>query len=478
MLAGVITGDLELAKKFGQREQGLDLLEFRLDHFAERSLDVLRGVLAGVEVPALFTLRSRSQGGQFGGSETERLVELMQLAEIGPRYVDLEHDVDPAWIRAFQKKHPKIGVVLSYHDFERTPEDLEAVLAQMRGAASAEIYKIATHARTTVDALRLLCFTKKHGTADDLACMAMGADGVTTRVLGHVMGSQISYCGLGGTTSAPGQLSVEEMLGTYGYRRLNRETKIYGLLGNPVEQSVGHIFHNRQFERLGKNAVYVKWRLTPEELDAAVPLLREMGVAGLSVTMPLKEPLMRFIEPDDADVKVIGAANTVVVEDGVWRGLNTDGRGAMAALGMPLQNKTVVVLGAGGAARAIVYTAVKQGARVIILNRSIEKAEKIAAGLGSVVSVQPLTALGTAADLNYDALIDTLPSDVAPPLGEQSFIHGAVVMNINYYAKSDLLRRAAEAGCRCVDGRGMYEMQAVLQLRRWFNDDSIEARRS
>ena len=342
-----------------------DLLEFRLDSCLHIDLTVLGKILMTTPLPVIFTLRPTSQGGCYEGPEEERLAILTQLAALGPHYMDIEYSVDPHWIYALRKEHPSLQLILSYHNFDETPHPLTDILDHMRAITPARFYKIATYGRTTIDALRMLCFSKTYGDKGDVVAICMGADGISTRILAPVVGGGLSYCNVL-TPSAPGQLSAEVLLKTYNFNRLGPQTKIYGLIGDPVSPSRGHIFHNQQMLQRHQNAVYVKWRLQPGELDSAVPLLKQLGISGLSVTMPLKEHILPYIEEVDADIATIGAANTIVLKDHRWTGFNTDGVGAFNALedvlGKNLHGKTVVLLGAGGAARSILYSAMKKGA--------------------------------------------------------------------------------------------------------------------
>ena len=178
----------------------------------------------------------------------------------------------------------------------------------------------------------------------------MGPYGETTRILAPIVNTGFTYCPVAVAT-APGQLDAKMLREVYNYPILNRHTAIYGLIGNPVAHSIGHVFHNQNFLQHDVNAVYVKWCLSPEELDQAIPLLQALDVKGLSVTTPLKEAVVPYASLKDKVVTLLGASNTLVCSGDIWHAYATDGDGTVAALGTSLHDKTVVILGAGGAAR-------------------------------------------------------------------------------------------------------------------------------
>ena len=277
--------------------------------------------------------------------------------------------------------------------------------------------------------------------------------------------------------TASGQLPLQDLTTTYHYRQLNSSTKIYALLGDPVHLSVGHIFHNRAIEIMGKNAVYIKLRVTAAELPAAMVLLRQLPIGGLSITMPLKETVVPLLDELSPDAQAIQAVNTVV-RGQQWIGWNTDGLGAMQALSeqCSLAGQTIIVLGAGGAARAIAYAALARGAKIIILNRSIAKAKILADELGcEAYALEVFPALK-----EYTLCINTLPESAFQDPSMQAIwqsnpiLPGTVVMDIVYQPlETTFLRAAKAAGCVCIPGFKMYIAQALLQIQHWFQPEAI-----
>ena len=249
---------------------------------------------------------------------------------------------------------------------------------------------------------------------------------------------------------------------------INSHTALYAVIGNPVRHSLSPIMHNRAFSHIGYNAVYLA--LPVENVAGAVSGIRAFGIRGVSVTIPHKVAIMDYLDEIDENAARIGAINTVVNREGVLHGCNTDAWGAVKALTEQSQvaGKTVGIIGAGGAARAIGFGVISEGARVIILNRTREKGEKLAQVLGG--EFQPLT---PALRLNCDILINTTPVGMIPdsgmsPIPPKALTKEMVVMDIVYNPlKTKLLQDAEAAGCPTIEGTAMFVYQGVSQFELW-----------
>lgn len=334
-----------------------------------------------------------------------------------------------------------------YHNFDETPQDLDAILEKM---PKADIYKIATMANSTIDALRMLCFVQRH---KNVAGMCMGPLGQITRILGPVVGGPLTFAAIGKETApeaAPGQLQAEELASTYFFHKLTPKTQIYGLIGSPITQSPSHKTHNAYFQREGIDAVYVKMELKKPEIPLFFKLAKQLGIRGLSITAPFKEALFEEVDHLEED---IGAINTLTFQDNQIFGANTDGIGALDALEEQgsVAGKLCVILGAGGAAKAIAYEAKKRGAKIEILSRRYDN----------------LSDLGS-----YDILINTTPHPC--PIDLEKLQARKVVMDICFRdEESSLMIRAKALGNALVYAEDMFKRQALGQFSRWNQMSSV-----
>ncbi len=326
--------------------------------------------------------------------------------------------------------------ILPYHNFEGVPDNLDAMYQKMQ-CFKADTYKIAVTTPSTIDALKMLLWGKKQ---DKATVICMGEKGSFARVLGAVVGNLVDYACLD-APMAPGQLKVSEMMDIYNYPKLNADTAIYGLIGSPVDQSPGHIYHNAVFQKKNLNAVYVKMDVGPQELKCFIPLAKQLGMKGLSVTMPLKEKILPFVDVLDPIAEKIGAVNTLVFKNGKIYGINTDGCGALDAIEnkMKVEGKKMVVVGAGGAARAIAFEAKLRGADVWIYNRTEKKAFHLAKEFGCNACKEIP---------NCEILINCTPSPIHVPTN-------TLYMDIRYGTNAD------------ITGEEMFLKQAARQTDFW-----------
>lgn len=447
-----------------------DLVELRLDGFCRLDETAIKQLTSAFAIPMIFTLRCRSQGGYYRGSESERLADISRLAALRPAYLDLESCIPPVFVEAIAAQYPEIKIITSHHDFKQTPKKLAAMYQTLR-QRPATFYKIAVQAEDSTEALRLLCW---HKTAPKkLITIGMGQSGQVSRILARLAGCPITYACLSGeTATAPGQLTAKVLSERYRYRMLNPKTKVYGLIGDPVEQSISDCTHNALMQACGLDAVYVKMPVKSAELAEFLHLARQLPFHGLSVTMPLKECILPHLDHLDPMAIAIGAVNTLCLKDGKISGFNTDGIGALNAMeeAMPVANKRMLILGAGGSARAIAYEACQRGALVTILGRDGGKARLMAARFQSVG--KDLSAIDACYRAGYDILVNTTP--LSMPIQPRYILPQAMVMDINTKPKMTLfLQQAKELGCPLVYGYQMFIRQAALQFDLWFDQQPL-----
>jgi len=249
---------------------------------------------------------------------------------------------------------------------------------------------------------------------------------------------------------------------------IDAETALFGVLGNPVAHSLSPQMHNRALSHLGQNGIYLAFQVT--DLASAVCGIRGLGLRGASITLPHKVAIMDYLDHVDPEARAIGAVNTVVNRHSRLHGYNTDGRGALRALEekTPVKNKRVLIIGAGGAARAIGFAVTSAGGRLTISNRTRPRGEALAKDLGAAF----LPMDGFSAQ-HFDILINTTsvgmnPHSDSQPVDSRMLAPAMTVMDIVYNPlKTRLLEAAERIGCTVVDGLAMFVYQGALQFELW-----------
>jgi len=262
---------------------------------------------------------------------------------------------------------------------------------------------------------------------------------------------------------------------------IDSHTVLYGVIGDPVRHSRSPVMMNRAFAETGVNGAYLAFHIAPERLGAFIAGIRAMGVRGVNVTIPHKVDVMAHLDEIDAGARAVGAVNTIVNDGGRLIGYNTDGIGYVRSLreeaAGELAGRRILILGAGGAARGIVYgLSLERPARITIANRTPERAERLAESLGADV---PVDAIGQerleAACAEADIVVNTTSAGMHPhtdevPLGvEAAWLRtGAIASDIIYNPlKTRFLREAESRGCRIHGGLGMFIYQGAYAFEYW-----------
>jgi shikimate dehydrogenase len=255
--------------------------------------------------------------------------------------------------------------------------------------------------------------------------------------------------------------------------RIDQHTHLYGVIGNPVRHSLSPAMQNAAFEDKGINAVYLAFET--RDIEGCIRGIRSLGIKGLSVTIPFKSEIIPLLDEVDDLARLIGAVNTVVNENGLLRGYNTDAVGALRALEekIDISCKRAVIIGAGGAARAIGYILKQRGLEIIIANRSIERGVDLCRSLDcKFIRIEEVT------DASADILINTTPVGMSPgmdmcPVPYDALKQGMVVMDIIYNPlKTKLLVVAEARGCIIINGLAMFIYQGAEQFRLWTGIDA------
>jgi shikimate dehydrogenase len=259
------------------------------------------------------------------------------------------------------------------------------------------------------------------------------------------------------------------------------KTKICALIGDPVEHTMSPVMHNAAFQKLGLDYIYIPFCVKPEQLTQAVAGLRALNVRGFNVTIPHKVMVIPLLDSLDPLAEKIGAVNTVVNDNGKLKGYNTDAEGFLRALmehGFKPKGKKVVVLGAGGASRAITYILTKQGANLMILNRQQELdwakdiAKLIQEDFKKEVKVLELSHISealTGTDLLVNATsVGMSPAANVSPVPTKLLAKVPLVFDIVYNPiKTRLLKEAAIAGAKTIGGVDMLVWQGALAFEKW-----------
>ncbi|KAJ6853982.1 bifunctional 3-dehydroquinate dehydratase/shikimate dehydrogenase, chloroplastic-like isoform X1 [Iris pallida] len=468
-------------------DAGADVAEIRLDHLARfEPRPDLELLLKNRLLPVLVTFRPKWEGGQYEGDDSKRFAALLLAMELGAEYVDIELQVAQEFLDFISGKRPaNTKLIFSSHNYQFTPstEELGSLVARIQ-AAGADIVKIATYAVDICDVARMFqVLVHCQERQVPMIGLCMGERGFISRLLCPKFGGYLTFGTLSaGKESAPGQPTMTELLDVYRIKQLGPDTRVYGLIGKPVSHSKSPILHNAVFKSLGLDAVYVPFLV--DDLANFLNTYSSPDFAGFSITMPHKETAITCCHDVDPIAKSIGAVNTITKRqtDGKLVGYNTDYTGAISAIedgirGLegngetvnPLGGRVFVVIGAGGAGKALAVGAKHKGAKVVVANRTYDRAREVA----ELVGGQALTL----ADLeNYQAaegavLANTTSVGMYPnihdsPLSSKKALSSySVVFDAIYNPKvTRLMREAAECGATLVSGSEMFVRQAMGQF--------------
>ncbi|HYL84084.1 MAG TPA: shikimate dehydrogenase [Candidatus Angelobacter sp.] len=419
----------------------------------------------------LATCRRRVGGGKLDGDADRELYWLIQAGEAGCQWCDLEMETYREIPDGTLREYPlPRRILLSMHDFDRTPELPRKINVAPDGLVDA--LKIAAKARTIGDSVRLLQTARR---SRNFVAIPMGDVGLPARILALREGCELAYAPVKEAT-APGQVSLQEMLHLYRAHRLTRATRVYGVIGDPIGHSLSPLLHNTGFAERHVNAVYLPFlvRQLPDFLEA----IPELGIRGFSVTIPHKQAILRHLEECEPLAAEIGAVNTVVVRrDGSLYGCNTDYVGVLRALQKKLRiaGSRTLIFGAGGAARAAAFALARAGASVGICARREKAARQLARAVGG--EVVPRRALRTEF---FDAILNATPIGMHPHEGISPLSAGElqcrIVMDLIYRPqRTKLLQIAAHKGIATVSGVDMFLSQGFAQWEIWLGKRAPEA---
>lgn len=448
-------------------KHGAELIELRLD-FLAKAPDFQR-LLANKPCPLVATCRRPEDGGRWSGTEEARQVLLRQAIVAGFDWVDLETDIADRVPR-----YKDVKRIVSYHNFKEVPADLKQI-HQAMCKQDADVVKLAVRAQQPADNLRVLELLQAPSRPTVAFCM--GDLGIPSRILNALYRVPFGYGAFNKERGvAPGQPSYDELKNVYHFDQLTPETKVFGVIGDPVGHSLSPLVHNAALHKLGMNAVYLPFRVPRGELANFVKEFERIPVHGYSVTIPHKEAAAEAAVKKHASVTLTQAANTLVRNEEGFIAYNTDYYAILDSLrhnllapdGTPLslRSRSVLILGAGGVARAAAHALHREGAIVTIANRTAERARNLAREVGC-----RHTDWSARFWVNCDLLINCTSVGMHPNVDEtpihQTFLKpGLTVFDTVYTPETTLLIKEARGrGCRTLTGVDLFVRQAALQFR-------------
>jgi len=435
-----------------------DVIEIRLDYLTV-NVDIGH-VLANKPKPIIVTCRRVADGGLYDGDDRVRIAALEKAAAQGADFIDIELDA------ASELRDVPARRIVSYHNFRETPHNLAAIYRRC-AETQPDIIKLVAMANSQTDNLRM--FELLRNAQQPTAAFCMGELGIISRIIGRKFGSRLTYAALApGREAAPGQLTANELRTLYRYHQVSPDTAVYGVIANPVAHSMSPAIHNAAFNAAGIDAVYLPFKV--DDVGLFVKAFKEIDVQGYSVTIPHKESIMAVLDEIDPVAASIGAVNTVVNRNGRLLGCNTDYMAAVACLEdvTDLPGKSALMIGAGGAARAVAFGLKQKNVNLTVADIAAEKARKLAEDVGCAWSTMENLGTPTA-----DIFINATPAGMHPNVDTTAIPRewlkpNSVVFDVVYNPiETRLLREAREVGCRTVGGFEMFVRQAVAQFEMW-----------
>lgn len=476
-----------LIEKIRRAEAAADVIEIRFDHISESELDpgsesAFREVLSRIfrmksKTPWIVTFRPDEQGGHRGLSLAER--ESFWKTVPPTEYRDVEEDVISA-----VGNETRSSLICSHHEFASVPTDIDAIYGRLAAAGSGVI-KIAYMANDITDTIPIWHLLRRANSENKkIIPIAMGDAGKYTRILGLAHGAFLTYAAMAaGGETAPGQVTAEDLSDVYRVKQHVEDTHVFGVIGDPISQSLSPYMHNSAFAEARIDAVFVPL-LVKDIGEFMRRMVRtetrevELNFGGFSVTMPHKQSIMPHLDVITPMAAAIGAVNTVRIQDGKLVGYNTDVHGFIAPLDQEFGNvkdARVAVLGAGGAARAVIYALKQDDADVTIFARDPAKGEALANEFEVRSARMPESDSGDTPKFpDFDILVDTTPTGMKEPLENVALFTAAELRGLKLVYDlvtkpndTPIIREARYAGIPTLGGVQMLVAQGARQFEIW-----------
>ncbi len=479
-----LSEQLELAK-IG----GADMVELRLDYWNEpetlwHKVKEIVSEASKYNFGIIATCRAEWEGGMYDGDEELRMKILQSASTAGADYIDIELKAAENYLPDFAPAK----TILSHHNFDEKPLDLQDIVNTMTKVSSEAIAKIAYKANSITDTFEALDLLKDN---PGMIAIAMGYEGLMSRLLAGKLDSLLTFATLSNSEStADGQISLELMSNMFRVNSSDSKTKIYGIIGSPVSHSRSPEIHNRAFAHSKYNGMYIPLLIQPDEfadfMDNCIarPWL---DFCGFSVTIPHKHNAIDYVKAKggkiDPAAEKIGAANTVIIsEAGEISCYNTDYYGALKAItdtldrdNISLAGMKAAVIGAGGVSRAIVAALTDNGCEVTIYNRTVARAEKLAEVFGCKYAAATEIDLMDAKLIVNCTSMGMEPDTESSPVKAETLKADMTVFDTVYVPlETKLLKYAAAAGARRVSGLDMFINQAIKQYELFTDGEAPE----
>jgi 3-dehydroquinate dehydratase/shikimate dehydrogenase len=416
------------------------------------------------------TCRRQMAGGEFRGDIAAELYWLTQARQAGCGWCDVAVETIRELPDQAVRQYPvPPHVLLSMHDFERTPARLLPIAGSVYSGVDA--MKVATQANCLADSIRLL---RVAASSKKAVVVPMGEIGLPARILALRAGSALAYAPVGAPT-APGQVGLREFKRLYSAHTLSKRSRVFGVIGNPIGHSLSPLLHNTGFRARNIDAVFLPFLV--QRLPDFLGAIPELGIRGVSVTLPFKQALLKHVQECEPLAEKIGAINTITVSaDGSLCGHNTDYLGVLRALERKLQlrGSRVLILGAGGAARAAAFALSGAGAHIFICARREAPAQALAHAVEG--EALPRRALS---QTSFDAIVNATPVGLHPnndasPLDARE-LNCRIVMDMIYRPMNTaLLQLAATKRITTVSGVEMFLAQGMAQWKLWIRRPAPE----
>ncbi len=462
--------DIVSAKEMAAKavSSGADLVEIRADLIADADPKSIKRHFSDILDISIITLRSMAEGGRSEVTGDDRAKWLTEALALNSAFVDLEHDADRKLISALGERKPR--TIVSKHFLKAWKiEEIAETLSDCCDEGA--IGKVAACVTDVMEGLSVL-ESKKSGGSGKFSLMAMGPGAELTRALASSIGSELIFCALdGGHAVAKGQLTLEEQKRVMPTNRI-----VVGLVGHPLGHTLSPGMQNAGFQHLKLPGIYLTFDI--KEASQIPDFLRKsakLGVKGFNVTIPYKEVAFSAVDSVDNDARRAKAVNTVLVqEDGSLRGFNTDVYGfseSLRAAGYDPRNKRALIIGAGGASRAAVIALWKMGAKIMIANRTPERAEELVKSMRVFVKTLPLDMLDK--EKPFSLIVNATPVgmrgfETAPIVPETLIKEADAVMDMVYNPlETPLLKAAKPHGVKTIHGLDMLLFQGAKAFEIW-----------